>query len=91
MTGETANLTCPFCLNQCTTTKGCIHAKPGKTRYPICDAILEIDDRIECVFEDTGNIKLTVNGIICGSCGLVQGVNRKSCLYCSVGISTAVH
>ena len=49
-------------------TKGCIHAKPGKTRYPICDAIFEIDDRIECVFEDTGNIKLTVNGIICGSC-----------------------
>ena len=78
-------LTCPFCLKQC------IDAEPGKTKCPICDAVFEIDDRVECVFEDTENIRLSVNGIICGSCGLVQGGNRKSCLYCGVGINTAVH
>ena len=78
-------LTCPFCINQC------IHAEPGKTRCPVCDAIFEIDDRAECVFADTDNIRLPVNGIVCGSCGLVQGANRKSCMYCGLGINTAVH
>ena len=76
-------LTCPFCLNQC------IDAEPGKTRCPVCSADFEIDDRVECVFADTDNIRLPVNGIVCGSCGLVQGVNRKSCLYRGIGINTA--
>ena len=85
VSGESTNLTCPFCLNQC------IHAEPGKTSCPVCDAIFEIDDRDECVFSDTDNIRLPVNGIVCGFCGLVQGVNRKSCLYCGIEINTAVH
>ena len=78
-------LTCPFCMNQC------IQANTGKTRCPMCNAAFEIDDRVECVFADTDNIRLPVNGIICGSCVLVQGVNRKSCLYCGGGINIAVH
>ena len=79
-------LTCPFCLNQC------IQAEPGETLFPVCYATtFEIDDRVECVFADTNNIKLPVNGIICGSCGLVQGVNRKSCIYCGMRIKMAVH
>ena len=78
-------LTCPFCLNQC------IDAEPGKTRCPVCSADFEIDDRVECVFADTDNIRLPINGIICGSCGLVQGVNRKICLYCGIEINRAVH
>ena len=78
-------LTCPFCLNQC------IHGEPGKTCCPVCDATFEIDDRIECVSMDTDNIRLSVNGIVCGSCGLVQGANRKICLYGGLGINTAVH
>ena len=85
VSGENTNLTCSFCLNQC------IHADPGKTRCPVCDAIFEIDDRIECVFADTDSIRLPVNGIVCDACGLVQGRNRKSCLYCGIGINTAVH
>ena len=64
-------LTCTFCLNQC------IHGEPGKTQCPICDAVFEIDDRVECVFEDTDNIRLPINGIIFGSCGLVQGAKQK--------------
>ena len=78
-------ITCPFCLNLC------IDEEPGKTKCPVCNAVFEIDDRVECVFADTENIKLAVNGIVCGSCGLVQGDNRKSCLYCGIGINTAVH
>ena len=39
----------------------------------------------------TEHIRLPVYGIICGSCGLVQIVNRKSCLYWWIGINTAVH
>ena len=78
-------LTCPFCLNHC------IDAEPGKTKCSVCNATFEIDDRVECVFADTEHIRLPVNGIVCGSCGLVQGVNRKSCLYCGIEINTAVH
>ena len=78
-------LTCPFCLNQC------IPAESGKIKCPVCEASFEIDDRGECVFGDTENLRLPVNGIVCGSCGLVQDVNRKSCLYCGIGINTAVH
>ena len=78
-------LTCPFCLNHC------IEPKHGKTRCLVCDAVFEIEDRVECVFADTDNIRLPINGIICGSCGLIQGVNRKICLYCGVGINTALH
>ena len=77
-------LTCPFCLNQC------IYAEPGKTQCPVRNAAFEIDDRVECVFADTDNIRLPVDGIVCGSCGLVQGVKRTSCLYCGVEINTAV-
>ena len=78
-------LTCPFCLNQC------IYAEPGKTQCSVRIAAFEIDDRVECVFADTEHIRLPVNGIICGSCGLVLGVNRNSCLYCGIGINRAVH
>jgi len=51
-------LTCPFCSNQC------IEPKHGKTRCPVCDAVFEIDDRAECVFGDTNEIKLPAIGII---------------------------
>ncbi len=71
-------ITCPFCSNRC------IEPRQGKTRCPVCSAGFEIDDRVECVFADTDNIRLPVNG-------LVQGGNRKSCLYCGIGINTAVH
>ena len=78
-------LICPLCLNQC------IYAEPGRTKCPVCSADFEIDNRVECVFADTDNIRLPVNGIVCGSCGLVQGVNRKICLYCGKEITRAVH
>jgi hypothetical protein len=78
-------LTCPFCLNQC------IEPRQGKTRCPVCDAAFEIDDRVECMFADTDDVGLPIYGIVCGSCGLVQSGDRKSCPYCGIGINAAVH
>jgi hypothetical protein len=79
------SLKCPFCLNHC------IEPKSGKTRCPVCKAEFEIDDRLECIFADTGKIRLPVNGIVCGSCGLVQSGDNHNYLYCGTGIKTAVH
>jgi len=74
-------LKCPFCLNHC------IEKKSGKNSCSICRAKFEIDDRVECVFADTENIRLPVNGIVCGFCGLVQSGDSKNCLYCGIGIN----
>jgi len=75
------HLTCPFCLNQR------IEAKHGKTRCPVCDAVFEIDERVECVFGDTNEIRLPAIGIICASCGLIQAGENQNCLYCGIVIS----
>ena len=78
-------LTCPFCLNRC------IEARHGKSECPVCSATFEIDDRAECDFADTDNIRLPVSGIVCGTCGLVQSGNRESCPHCGIGIGPAVY
>jgi hypothetical protein len=67
---------CPFCLNQR------LEAKPGKTTCPECSAEFEVDDRLECIFADTSKLRLPVNGFVCGVCGLVQGDERVTCLFC---------
>ena len=69
---------CPFCLNNN------IKSKPGKTSCPDCSAEFEIDDRGECIFIDTSNPRLPINGNVCMSCGLVQGEDNMNCLYCGV-------
>jgi hypothetical protein len=78
-------LTCPFCLNQC------VEPRQGETRCPVCDAAFEIDDRAECVFGDTNEIKLPAIGIICALCGLIQAGENQNCLYCGIVINTAFH
>ena len=78
-------LTCPFCLSKC------IHAKSGKIRCQVCDATFEIDDRGECVFGDTDNIRLPAVGIICASCGLIQAGKHQKCLCCEGEINTSMH
>ena len=78
-------LICPFCLNQC------INAKQAEIRCPVCDTAFEIDDRAECFFGDTDEIRLPVIGIICGSCGLIQAGENQNCLYCGTAINTEVH
>ena len=64
-------LKCPFCLNQS------VEAKPGKTTCPEYSTEFEIDDRSECIFVNPMNLKLPVNGLVCLSCGLVQGYKKK--------------
>lgn len=78
-------LTCPFCLDKC------IHAKPGKNQCRVCGATFEIDDRAECIFGDTENLKLPVTGNICAFCGLIQAGKNPNCLYCGIKINTALH
>jgi len=48
----------------------------------------EIDDRGECVFSDTENVKLPAIGTICGRCGLIQDADVRNCLYCGLEINT---
>ena len=77
-------LTCPFCLD-----KG-IQSEPGKTRCSVCGAAIEIDDRAECMFGDTGEIRLPAMGTICAYCGLIQAGDNHNCLYCGDGINTTL-
>ncbi len=78
-------LICPSCLNQCS------EARRGETQCPVCDAAFEIDDRAECVFGDTNEIRLPAIGNICASCGLIQAGDNQNCLYCGIGINPLVH
>ena len=83
---ETMNtLICPFCRNRSAITH------PGKTKCPECGSQFEIDDRLECVFVDPDNIRLPISGVVCPSCGLVQGDENKACLNCGIELNTAVH
>jgi hypothetical protein len=77
-------LNCPFCSEQC------IEPRHGKTRCPMCDAAFEFDDRAECVFGDTTEIKLPAFGLICATCGLIQAGENQNCLYCGAGINTTL-
>ena len=52
MTDSDTYLTCPFCGDSC------ILPKPGKVRCPMCFSKFEIDDRLECMFADTDDLKL---------------------------------
>ena len=71
---------CPFCFNK-------IKSKPGKTSCPDCSTEFEIDDRGECIFINTSKPRLTINGNVCMSCGLVQGEDNMNCLYCGARLS----
>jgi len=75
----------PFCL------KHIVEAKSGKTTCPECSAEFAIDDRLECIFIDTQNVKLPVNGFVCGFCGLVQSDENRKCVYCEAELSTTMH
>jgi hypothetical protein len=66
---------CPFCLNHS------VEAKPGKTTCPGCSAEFEVDDRVECIFAHTREIRLPVNGFVCGVCGLVQGDENRNKMF----------
>jgi len=77
-------LKCPFYLNHS------LEAKPGKTTCPECSAEFEIDDRLECIIINPKNPKLPINGLVCASCGLVQGTGKSKCMYCGAELRTTV-
>ena len=77
-------LICPFCETRY------VMAKPGKTCCSVCKTEFEVDDRLECVFADPDIVRLPLRGIVCSACGLVQGGDTNSCLYCGMSINTAL-
>jgi len=67
-----------------------VEAKPGKTTCLECSTEFEIDDRGECIFADTLNMRLPVNGKVCGVCGLVQGDENRNCVYRGANLCTKI-
>ena len=65
-------LKCPFCLSLS------VEPKSGKSNCPECSVEFEIDNRLECIFVDPINLKLPVNGFVCGFFGLVQGNESRN-------------
>lgn len=61
---------CPFCRE---TEVG---NETGPTVCPTCKAWFDIDDRGECVFVDTKNPRIPVDGLVCVECGLLQQIKR---------------
>ena len=78
-------ISCPFCgfLG--------IEAKPGKTHCPKCNTGFYFDDRAECIFGDTANLKLTLSGTICPVCGLIQGEGADRCVYCDAKLNSILN
>lgn len=56
----------PFCR------QSDIPDNPGKTVCPSCNNGFKIDDRCECVFVDTEQLKMPMFGQVCTAFGLVQ-------------------
>jgi hypothetical protein len=84
MSIELCYVTCPFC-------SGLVEPRTGKMKCPECHAKFEYDDRMECVFVDTSDLRLPVYGTVCTQCGLVQGEDGQRCVYCGVEISQTLH
>jgi RNA polymerase subunit RPABC4/transcription elongation factor Spt4 len=76
---------CPFCR------QSDIPDNPGKTVCPLFKTVFEIDDRDECVFVDTGSLKMPIYGQVCAECGRVQQERRESCVYCGSGFIITFH
>lgn len=74
-------LKCPFCRSPS------IQKKAGQTRCPECHAEFEIDDRGECIFVNSGKLRLPIEGTVCCLCGLVQSDQTEYCLYCGAALS----
>ena len=56
---------CPFCR------KTEVGNESGPVICQACKAGFEIDDRGECVFVDTDDLRIPVDGQLCVVCGLV--------------------
>ena len=76
METDQVKISCPFC--------GCpdIPAEPGKAFCHKCFTHFFIDDRVECIFADTNDLKLPLSGTVCPVCGLIQGEESEECVYC---------
>ncbi len=76
---------------ECPFFQGLLEPKSGKQRCPECGTNLEIDDRLECIFVDTNDLRLPINGTVSTKCGLVQGDEVRRCGYCGARLSPMTH
>ena len=76
---------CPFCREIE------VGDETGPSTCPACKAGFEIDDRGECIFVDTDNPRIPVDGLVCMECGLVQEGKWGLCVYCGTILNKTVH
>ena len=76
--------------NAYTFCSGVLEQKPGKMECPECDTKFEYDDRMECVFVDTSDLRLPINGAVCTQCGVVQGEDVQGCFYCGKDLNSTI-
>ena len=76
---------------QCLFCQGLLEPKTGKQTCPESGTNLEIDDRLECIFVDTNDLMLPINGTVCSKCGLVQGDLVRMCGYCGANLGSTSH
>lgn len=72
---------CPFCASEN------LRNESGKIRCLDCLAEYEFDDKSECIFASTDDLRLPLKGTVCPHCGLLQGMDNDKCLLCGTPIS----
>jgi hypothetical protein len=72
---------CPFCASNN------VRNESGALKCSDCLAEYEIDDRSECIFANTDDLRLPLKGTVCSNCGLLQGMDTDKCRLCGTPIS----
>jgi len=82
-TRQPAYIECPFC-------SGVVKPASGVIKCPECKAVFRFDDRRECFFVDTREMRLPMDGTLCARCGLVQDAGNSTCRYCNAVLCKTV-
>jgi len=78
-------MNCPFCQ------QFEIGDASGPTICPVCKTDFEIDERGECVFLNIDKPKISIEGLLCGACGLIQQEQQKSCVNCGIALNQTLN
>ncbi len=70
--------------------QGLLEPKTGKQKCSECGTNFEIDDRLECIFADTNDLRLPIKGNVCIKCGLIQDYGIDYCMNCGYGLSSTI-
>lgn len=70
---------CPFC-------SGVVKPKTGMMKCPECGAAFRYVDHPDCMFADTAQMRLPIDGTLCVRCGLIQDAGNRVCAYCGASL-----